>query len=139
MGDDRATFLGRGWSFPPAFTSGGADVAMADGPEDVHQSLWILAATTPGERVMRPDFGCDLFEMQFEEVDLGFANRVAHTVSDAVLRHEPRVDLNGVDVNPSASEQGVVVISVDYTLRSSNSRYNMVFPFYVHEARTPGV
>ncbi len=112
---------------------------MADGAEDVHQSLQILAATAPGERVMRSEFGCDLSDMQFEEVDFGFVNRVRQIVSNAILRHEPRVNLNGVDVSPSPSEQGVVLISVDYTIRSSNSRFNMVFPFYKDEARTPGM
>lgn len=139
MRDDPPTFLGRGWAFPPTFTSGGVDVVMTTGSDDVHESLSILAATSPGERVMRSDFGCNLSDLLFEEVDFGFVNRVRQIVSNAILRHEPRINLNGVDVSASESEQGLVRISVDYTIRSSNSRFNMVFPFYVEEARTPGV
>lgn len=133
------TFLGRGWAFPPTFTAGGADVATVSGADDVHESVSILVATTPGERVMRPGFGCDLTDLQFEEVDAGFINRVRQLVSNALLHGEPRVELNQVDVTTSETEQGVVLIGVDYTIRSSNSRFNMVFPFYVNEARTPGV
>jgi len=133
------SFLGRGWAFPPTFTTGGADVAVAVGVEDVHQSLQILLATQPGERVMRDSFGCDLSGMLFEEVGHAFVNRVKQLVGNAILKHEPRVKLDGVDVSDVDGEQGKVVISVEYTIRSSNSRFNMVFPFYVDEARSPGM
>jgi len=139
MVDEPPTFLGRGWAFPPTFTAAGADVVTVSDADDVHECLSILVATTPGERVMRPGFGCDLPDLQFEEVDAGFVNRVRQVVSSAILRGEPRVELNDVNVNTSETEQGVVLIGVDYTIRSSNSRFNMVFPFYVNEARTPGV
>jgi hypothetical protein len=132
------SFLGRGWGFPPTFTTAGADVAMAAGVEDVHQSLQILLATQPGERVMQDSFGCDLSGMLFEEVDHAFVNRVKQLVGNAILKHEPRVNLDTVDVSDVDAERGKVVISIEYTIRSSNSRFNMVFPFYVAEARVPG-
>ena len=137
--DTDPVFLGRGWGFPPTFTANGRDVVTVPGDEDVHQSLQIIAATVPGERVMRPDFGCDLAHLQFEEIDHGFINRVRQLVTNAVRRHEPRVNVNDVDVSVDPNDPGTVAISIDYTVRSSNSRFNMVFPFYVDEARTPGV
>ncbi len=134
-----ASFLGQGWAFPPTFTQGGADVVMAAAAEDVHQSIQILLATQPGERVMRDDFGCGLAGLLFEEVDFGFVNQVKQLVSKTILLQEPRVDLVNVEVSADEAIQGKVLISLDYRIRSSNSRFNMVFPFYVDEASVPGV
>lgn len=136
MADD--AFLGRGWSFPPVFDAAGADVATVAAAEDVHQSLQILLSTHPGERIMEEGFGCDLQSMVFEEVDHAFANRMKQLIANAVLLYEPRVNLDSVDVEPDGL-QGALRITISYTIRSSNSRYNMVFPFYVAEASGPGL
>ncbi len=136
MGSD-SPFLGRGWSFPPSFSKGGADVEMASGTDDVEQSLRILLATAPGERVMQELFGCDMDRMVFEEVDRRFVNTMTALVKDSIVNFEPRVVLNGVDVDQSDTAEGVLLISIDYTIRSTNSRYNMVYPFYVKEAAKP--
>ena len=85
------SFLGTGWGFPPTFTKGGAEVEMASGVEDVHQSLQILLSTRLGERVMQDDFGCDLSYVLFEEVDQGLINSLTSIISDAILYHEPRM------------------------------------------------
>ncbi len=112
---------------------------MVAGAQDVHQSLQILLATGPGERVMRDDFGCALDSVLFEEIDQGLVNRLSGLISDAILRHEPRVKLEGIDVSESVEDRGVLLIRIDYTVASTNSRYNMVYPFYVNEAMTPGM
>jgi len=131
------SFLGTGWSFPPSFGAGGAEVEVVSDEEDVHQALQILLATRRGERPMQETFGCNLDAMLFEEMDQALVNRVTSLISDSVLEHEPRVVLQGVDVSPTG-EAGVLRIRVDYSIPGTNSRYNMVFPFYLNEAVVPG-
>jgi len=133
MNDDQA-FLGIGWGFPPSFSAGGAEVGMVAGHDDIRQSLEILFATSRGERVMAEDYGCDLRHAQFEEISQGLVNSLTSLVSDAILLHEPRVTLDEVDVTEDPREQGLLRISLTYTVRSTNSRFNMVFPYYLFEA-----
>jgi len=133
MPTDQA-FLGTGWSFPPTFTPGGADVALVSGAEDIQQSLQILLSTRLGERVMQDEFGCDLHGVLFEEVDQSLINTVNSMIADAILYHEPRITLDQLDVTESPAEQGLLLISLEYTVRSTNSRFNMVYPFYINEA-----
>ncbi len=131
------SFLGTGWGFPPTFTKGGAEVEMASGVEDVHQSLQILLSTRLGERVMQDDFGCDLSYVLFEEVDQSLINSLTSIISDAILYHEPRITMDALDVSESETQQGLLLISIEYTIRSTNSRFNMVYPFYINEATLP--
>ena len=137
MPNDDAAFLGTGWSFPPAFTSGGASVAMAAGATDIEQSLQILLQTRLGERALREDYGCDLSRFLFEEVNQGLVNDLTTLISDAILYHEPRIALDSVDVSESAMAEGLLLISITYTVRATNTRYNMVYPFYINEASAP--
>ena len=136
---DGRSFLGTGWNFPPSFAQGGAEIETVSGPEDIHQSLQILFATQLGERVMQDEFGCDLNGFLFEEIDQGLINSLTGMISDAILYHEPRITKDRLDIVESASEQGLLLISIDYTIKSTNSRYNMVYPFYLNEAGTPGL
>lgn len=131
------SFLGTGWSFPPSFRGGGAEVELVSGAEDVHQSLQILLATSRDERPMQEGFGGSLDAVMFEELDASLLNRVTTLLYDAILQHEPRVDLRGVDARPGA-EAGVLEIRIEYGIRGTNSRFNMVFPFYLNEAVAPG-
>lgn len=128
------SFLGRGWAFPPSFGMSGADVEMVSGAEDVQQSLQILLTTAPGQRVMQELFGCDLEGVLFEPLDQSFINTVTGMVSNGILDYEPRIDLNQLSVSQSDDVEGLLLISIDYTIRSTNSRYNMVYPFYLKEA-----
>lgn len=130
-------FLGTGWNFPPSFTKGGGEVEMVSGPEDIHQSLQVIFATQLGERVMQDEFGCDLNGFLFEEIDQGLINSLTGMISDAILYHEPRITMDRLEITGSASEPGLLLIGIDYTIRSTNSRYNMVYPFYLNEATTP--
>jgi len=88
-----AGFKGTGWAFRPSFGRGGASVATVSGDEDILENLQILVATTPGERVMRPRFGCNLRDYVFAEIDQELVNGITRVVSDAILYHEPRVEL----------------------------------------------
>jgi phage baseplate assembly protein W len=131
------SFLGRGWAFPPSFSAGGGGVEMVADEEDIQESLRILLATRPGERVMQEGFGCDLESVLFEELDQGLVNSLTRLVEDAIIYHEPRIDLDRIDVE-RAGEPGLLRISIHYTVRGTNSRYNMVYPFYLDEATFPG-
>jgi len=135
---DDPSFLGTGWSFPPTFAAGGENVHTVSGVEDIEQSLAILLTTRRGERVMQDDFGCELSEFLFGELSQGLIGRVRDFVSDAVLHHEPRISVNGIDVSGSTLGDGLLLINIDYTVRATNSRYNMVYPFYLNEAASPG-
>jgi phage baseplate assembly protein W len=129
-----AAYLGQGWSFPPRFVAGGAEVELTAGDAVIAQSISLLLRTQPGERVMRPDVGAGLEAAQFAEIDRELLNSITAQVSDALARHEPRVQLDDVDVLPDASQPGRLDVSVTYTVPANNSRYNLVYPFSVTEA-----
>ena len=133
------SFLGTGWSFPPEFGPHGADVAMVSDAEDIHQALAILFATRLGERSMQEEFGCNLDEVLFEQVDHALVNRISTMIHDAILRHEPRIELLDVDVSLDPHATGVLLIRLSYAVLGTNSRFNMVFPFYLNEAVAPGL
>jgi phage baseplate assembly protein W len=135
---DAPTFLGTGWTFPPAFTSRGADVETVSGAEDIRQSLEILFGTAPGERVLQEDFGSDLSRYLFEEIDRDLIQNLTSLISDAILYHEPRIHLNDLEISEAEAEAGLLLIQLDFTVRSTNSRFNMVYPFYLSEAVAPG-
>lgn len=131
------SFLGSGWSFPPTFGPGGAELATAEELDKVHQSLLLLLATRPGERPLSDGFGCDLDALLFEEADHTALGQIAAKIRDAVLRHEPRVILGDIDVTPDAGDSSVLHVRLTYGVPGTNSRYNLVFPFYLNEARAP--
>jgi len=126
-------FLGRGWSFPPDFTRAGAGVAMLEEEADVASSLEILLSTAPGERILQPRYGCNLSELIFETLDTRIKTLMADKVESAILYYEPRIKLESVNLDDSAELEGVVLIEVVYTVKSTNSRFNFVFPYYISE------
>ncbi len=130
----RPSFLGTGWAFPPTFIAGGGEVELVAGTADIHQSLQILLSTRLGERLMQESFGCDLTNILFEEIDQSMVNSLTNLISDAILYHEPRITLDKLDVSQDDAEAGLLLISLEYTVRSTNSRFNMVYPFYINEA-----
>lgn len=134
MNNAQTSFLGKGWSFPPSFGENGRDVQQVSEQEDIAQSLQILLNTAQGERIMRDDFGCDLQRFMFEEVSQSLINSLTALITDAVLYYETRIDLNDVQVDESAETEGLLIISINYTVRSTNSRFNLVYPFYLNEA-----
>ena len=135
---DEPSFLGTGWSFPPGFTSGGSDVETVSGAEDIHQSLEILFATACGERVLQEDYGSDLSRYLFEEIDRELIQNLTSLISDAILYHEPRIHLDDLEISEAGAEVGLLLIKLNFTVRSTNSRFNMVYPFYLSEAVAPG-
>jgi phage baseplate assembly protein W len=133
-------FLGRGWAFPPSFTRGGSEVETVAGAQDVAQSLQIIFATEPGERPMREAFGSSLRRHMFAEIDHTMLTNLRGAIFDAVLAFETRVQVDSLEIVESEETAGLLTISVHYTLRGTNSRYNLVYPFYIREAVsvTPG-
>ncbi len=126
-------YLGRGWSFPPNFTRAPVGVAMLEEDADVASSLEILLNTTPGERVLQPLYGCNLSELVFETLDTRMKTLMADKVESAILYYEPRVKLESVVLDDSLKLEGVVLIRVVYTVKSTNSRFNFVYPYYKNE------
>jgi phage baseplate assembly protein W len=126
-------FLGKGWGFPPTFQRGGAGVVTVKEEEDIRQSLEIILSTEPGERVMRPDFGCNMQAMVFEPINTSLITYMRDKIEKALLYHEPRIDLKRVEINTAEVLEGVVLIEIDYVIRTTNSRQNYVYPFYINE------
>lgn len=126
-------FLGRGWSFPPTFDRSTKEVLMLEGEKDVRSSIEILLSTELGERVLLPAFGWKRDRWLFESLTTTAATAIQKEIEDALLFYEPRIDLNAVRVLPGDRESGKVEILIDYTVRSTNTRNNLVFPFYLNE------
>lgn len=127
-------FLGTGWAFPPQFTnSSGEQLEMVSADQDIKQSLYILMHTIPGERLMLPDYGCNLRLLVFENIDTAFNNEVSNMVFKAILKYEPRITFSYTEIDTSQVLDGIALITVHYTIISTNTRSNIVFPFYLDE------
>ena len=129
------SFLGKGWSFPPTFNRNLGTVEMVSEEEDIKQSLQIILSTRPAERIMHPDFGCELSEFIFEEMSQELITSIESKITDAILFHEPRIEVDDIDISDSEAWQGCLLISIKYTVRSTNSRFNLVYPFYINETQ----
>lgn len=128
------SFLGCGWSFPPTFLHPSASVAMAAGETDIRESLWILLSTNVGERIMLATYGCDLWPKVFVALTPTTAGEIALMVKNAIIDWEPRVLVEAVTVTENQDLSGWLEISIDYRVRQTNTRSNLVFPFYTREA-----
>jgi phage baseplate assembly protein W len=137
MDDPEQAILGTGWSFPPTFSRADVSVVMVSGVDNVRQSLWVLFSTALGERVMLPDYGSQIWQMAFRSINTTLLTQLADMVSQAILYWEPRIDVVDISVTPDASDAGRVLIMVDYVVRRTNSRNNMVYPFYLREMTIP--
>jgi phage baseplate assembly protein W len=126
-------FHGRGWAFPPTFNRFASGVEMLEGEADIVSSLEVLLSTAPGERVMLPQYGCNLDELLFENLNTRMKTLMADKVESAILYHEPRVELENVSLNEYQDMEGVVLINIVFRVKTTNSRFNMVFPFYRQE------
>ncbi len=129
------SFLGTGWSFPPAFNKKGA-VNTVTAEDDIQESLHILLSTAPGERVMQPTYGCGLRSHIFEEMTESTVTVISDLVTRAILFFESRVSVESVTIDFESDDdflQGLVKINILYTVRATNNRHNMVYPFYFTE------
>lgn len=130
MTDDAQTFIGSGFRFPMGVDHTGS-IAMTRGAEDLERSIRMVLSTAPGERLMRPRFGCRIWEHLYEPINPNTLGAMKQAVRDAVAEFEPRVEVENVVVRPSQAEQGMVDIDITYVIRATNDRRNLVYPFYV--------
>lgn len=128
------SFLGTGWGFPLAFSNKSSDVGMLSDVDDIQSSLEVLLTTRPGERVMRPDYGCNLDELVFEPLTTTFKTYIKDLISTAILYYEPRIEVNSIELDDTGELEGRILIVIDYTVSATNTRFNFVYPFYKNEA-----
>lgn len=130
--DPPVSFLGVGWSFPPSFEAGG--VRMSADEVDIHESLQILFGTIEGERFLSPGYGLSPQELMFEPMSTTMRTLLEDRVRTAILIHEPRIKVVALSVASPDPHEGTLRIALEYEVRSTNSRFNLVFPFYNFDA-----
>lgn len=127
-------FLGIGAAFPLRLDTGQAAglFVRAQYEESVRQSILIILGTAKGERVMRPDFGCGIHDLVFQNLSAGTMGRVQQAVRESLLRLEPRIDVTDVAVRVGAADN-ILEIHVQYEVRATNNAFNLVYPFYLQQ------
>jgi uncharacterized protein len=128
-----ADFLGTGWAFPVRIDARGR-VALARQERDIEEAIIMILLTPKGQRVMRPEFGCQIHELIFAPNDLTTAGLAAYYVQEALAMWEPRIEVENVDVNPDEQNTDRLLIMIDYSIKATHDRRSLVFPFY----RIPG-
>ncbi|PSM41733.1 baseplate protein [Streptomyces dioscori] len=124
-------FVGSGWAFPLRIGPTGG-IAMVSGEREIEEAIRLVLSTAPGERPMRPEFGCAIHDLVFAPVNEATAGRIQHEVYTSLDRWEPRIEVSDVEVTAgSDTEQGVLFIDVRYSIRGTNNPRSLVFPFYV--------
>ena len=125
-------YLGRGWRFPVEPDADGR-LAFAAEEAKIQESILIILGTARGERVMRPDFGSQLHELVFAQINGSTRSLAANYVTEALVSWEPRIDVLRVDVAPHMAQDGALQINIEYEVRATNSVFNLVYPFYLRE------
>jgi uncharacterized protein len=123
-------FIGRGFSWPMRVDHTGS-IALSSGVEDLDAAMRVIVSTAPGERLMRPQFGCRIWDLIFEPINANTLGLMAFAVREAVSQWETRVQVENVDVQSDPDREGTVLIHIDYRVRATNDRRNLVYPFYV--------
>ena len=135
--DPRKDFLGRGWAMPVDVDPRTGHVAYSEYEKDIAEAILIILETAPGERVMRPDFGCGIHDMVFTSLDSTTLQRIRSLVEESLRRFEARVEVLAVTVAEDATFDGRLEVSIDYRVRQTNQLGNLVFPFYFREGGQP--
>lgn len=125
-------FLGRGWKFPVAVDASG-NIALSEYEVDVREAIQVILGTSVGERVMRPSFGGGLENYVFESMSVTVLGRIQSTVFQSLVANEQRIQVLNVDVTQSPADAGTLLINVDYKVRATNTKFNLVFPFYLQQ------
>ncbi len=123
-------FLGQGLAFPLRVNQRG-EIALARGEEDIEQAIRIILETYPGERVMRPEFGCRAKELLFEPRDEATMGRMAAMVEEALRRWEPRIEVQSVNVTPDPDHDGALLVEINYIVSATHNERSIVYPFYL--------
>jgi phage baseplate assembly protein W len=122
--------IGSGLAFPLSVDRRGA-IALASGREDIEQAIRLILGTVPGERPMRPEFGCTIHDLVFDTIDAATVGRIDTAVRSAIARWEPRIDVTAVEFDLDRQAEGVLEITIGYQIRATNAEYNLVYPFYL--------
>jgi len=125
-------FLGKGWKFPVNVDEKG-QIAMSEHEKDIEEAIWIILSTSKGERVMRPTFGCGIHDFVFEHLSIATIKMIEDSVREALTLWEPRIELINVQASTKKVDEGKLIISIDYQVRSTNNQFNLVYPFYLME------
>jgi phage baseplate assembly protein W len=127
-------FLGTGWTFPPTFDRHSASVVMSSDVANIKECLWVLFSTSLGERIMLATYGTDLPRKVFAALTETLTNDIRSLIEKAILDWEPRIDVLRVEVQEVSPVAGELAISIDFVVRNTNARGNLVYPFYLSEA-----
>jgi phage baseplate assembly protein W len=130
MSNDAKKFLGNGLSFPVR-TDARGQIALVSGNEDIEQSIRIILSTRPGERVMRPTFGCRAHELLFEPKSAATASLLQENVFQALMMWEPRIDVLSVQVDDDDNQTGALLAEIEYEIKSIHDVRSIVYPFYL--------
>lgn len=133
MSKQKTSFLGQGWPFIPEISASNGELRMVEKEKDIKESLFILFSTTPGERIMHPEYGCNLNKLVFEPVTNALYNRVKDAVTHAILLFEPRIKLKDIKITVDEKQVDKLDIAIEFTIIQTNSRQNMVYPMYLLE------
>lgn len=125
-------FLGKGWTFPVNVTPG-AQIAMSQYENDIREAIWIILGTSKGERIMRPDFGCGIHDFVFTSVNRSVLTLIEDSIRDALVRWEHRIEVINISTSSERMNEGKLSINIEYKVRSTNNRFNLVYPFYLTE------
>lgn len=134
MRDTAKNFLGTGWRYSVQTDSAGR-IELSSGEADVEEAIRIILGTSKGERVMRPSFGCGIHDYAFASVNATTLHSIERAVEEALVEWEPRIDVLSVEASADDVESGILLIRIDYRVRSTNADANVVYPFYLQEGR----
>jgi phage baseplate assembly protein W len=123
-------FLGQGWAYPLQFSPHG-QIALAKGERDIEQSIRIILETIPGERVMRPEFGCRAKELLFAPRNAATEGLMVQYVEQALARWEPRIELLTVGITPDQAQDGALLVNITYNIKATHDRRSIVYPFFI--------
>ena len=123
-------FLGRGWSFPPEFDKETAEVKLVENELDIVQSLKLLISTRKGERVTNPKYGCEIHDLMFDNINSYNLLKIKGALKQAILFFEPRISVEKIEIDKEHEYEGILFIRIDYLIRLTNTRSNVVFPYY---------
>jgi uncharacterized protein len=126
-------WLGRGWAYPVQIDRRTGAVEVSEYEVDIREAIRIILGTAPGERVMRPDFGCGIHDLVFGVMDTMTLTRVESSVRDSLTKYEARIQVLGVDVDPFYAAEGKLLVEINYRIRLTNQIGNFVYPFYFRE------
>jgi phage baseplate assembly protein W len=126
-------FLGRGWKFPVGVNPATGRIAMSEFEQDIRESIFIILSTAPGERLMRPDFGCGIHELVFSPISRATLSVLESRVRDCIIKFEPRVEIVSLSFDTSKASNGRLDTELKFRVRETNNEFNLVFPFYLTE------